>query len=136
MDPRVTPSYCVVEKSACKVLCGVRIERDKDLTRLITTAAETTLPPRFVVRQIVGPMLSSQASSLETVSSNFLGLPLVTPSASAARAATYLASGTQEGLGAGASYLFGVQPDVFEQMKALARLVLDMKTERDYSYDW
>lgn len=85
--------------------------------------------------QIVGPMLSSQASLLETVSNDFFGLPLVTPSASAARAVTYFASGSQ-GLGVGPSFLFGAQPDVFEEMEALARLILDMKTERDNVRGW
>eukprot|EP00904_Undaria_pinnatifida_P014240 jgi/Undpi1/9947/HiC_scaffold_28.g12401.m1 len=85
--------------------------------------------------EIVGPMLSSQASLLETISNDFFGLPLVTPSASAARAVTYFASGAQ-GFGEGPSYLFGAEPDVFEQMKALSRLILDMKTERDYARGW
>lgn len=89
------------------------------------------LPLNFGAHQIVGPMLSSQASLIETMSNNAFGLPLVTPSASAARAATYFASRAQ-GLGTGPSFLFGIQPDIFEQMEALARLVLDMKTERDY----
>ena len=80
-------------------------------------------------------MLSSQASLLETISNDFFGLPLVTPSASAARAVTYFASGAQ-GFGEGPSYLFGAEPDVFEQMKALSRLILDMKTERDYARGW
>eukprot|EP00904_Undaria_pinnatifida_P014241 jgi/Undpi1/9948/HiC_scaffold_28.g12402.m1 len=80
-------------------------------------------------------MLSAQASLLETVSNDYLGLPLVTPSASAARASTYFASGAQ-GLGVGPSFLFGMQPDIFEQMKALARLILDMKTERDSARGW
>lgn len=80
-------------------------------------------------------MLSSQASILETISNDFFGLPLVTPSASVARAATYFASGAQ-GLGAEPSFLLGIQPDIFEQMKALARLILDMKAERDTERGW
>lgn len=80
-------------------------------------------------------MLSSQASLLETMSNDFFGLPLVTPSASAARAVTSFASKTQ-GLDAEASFLFGTQPDVFEQTKALARLILDKKTERDSARGW
>lgn len=85
--------------------------------------------------QIVGPILSSQASLLETISNNFFGLPLVTPSASAARAETYFTSGANS-IEGGASYLFGVQPDIFEQMNALTRLILDMKTERDSLHGW
>ncbi|CAB1099788.1 unnamed protein product [Ectocarpus sp. CCAP 1310/34] len=84
---------------------------------------------------IVGPMLSSQASLLETVSNDFFGLPMVTPSASAARANTYFSSGAY-GLGGEGSYLFGVQPDVFSEMEALARLILDLKVERDLDRGW
>ncbi|CBJ28350.1 conserved unknown protein [Ectocarpus siliculosus] len=80
-------------------------------------------------------MLSSQASLLETVSNDFFGLPMVTPSASAARANTYFSSGAY-GLGGKGSYLFGVQPDVFSEMEALARLILDMKVERDLDRGW
>lgn len=80
-------------------------------------------------------MLSSQASLLETVSNDFFGLPMVTPSASAARANTYFSSGAY-GLGGEGSYLFGVQPDVFSEMEALARLILDMKVERDLNRGW
>eukprot|EP00752_Nemacystus_decipiens_P004321 g3946.t1 len=85
---------------------------------------------------IVGPMLSSQASLLETVSNEFFGLPMVTPSASAARAATYFSSGARDLGGREGSYLFGVQPDVFQEMEALARLILDLKTERDWERGW
>ncbi|CAM9570734.1 unnamed protein product, partial [Scytosiphon promiscuus] len=85
---------------------------------------------------IVGPMLSSQASLLETISNDFFGLPMVTPSASAARAATYFSSGATLYGGGERSYLFGVQPDVFDEMEALARLILDKKTERDLDRGW
>lgn len=85
--------------------------------------------------QIVGPMLSSQASLLETVSNDFFGLPMITPSASAARAATYFSSGARD-LGGMGSYLFGVQPDVFKEMEALVRLILDLKAERDLDRGW
>lgn len=80
-------------------------------------------------------MLSAQASLVEIMSNGGFGLPVVTPSASAARADTYFASRAQ-GLGAGPSFLFGVQPDIFEQMEALARLVLDMKRDRDTVRGW
>lgn len=73
---------------------------------------------------------------LETVSNDFFGLPMVTPSAPAARATTYFSSGARELGGDQGSYLFGVQPDVFQEMEALARLILDMKTERDTDRGW
>eukprot|EP00903_Cladosiphon_okamuranus_P014086 g13093.t1 len=85
---------------------------------------------------IVGPMLSSQASLLETVSNDFFGLPMVTPAAPAARAATYFSSGARDLGGGEGSYLLGVQPDVFQEMEALARLILDLKTERDLDRGW
>ncbi|CAM9202083.1 unnamed protein product, partial [Hapterophycus canaliculatus] len=81
-------------------------------------------------------MLSSQASLLETISNDFFGLSMVTPSASAARASTYFSSGAALYGGGERSYLFGVQPDVFDEMEALARLILDMKTERDLNRGW
>lgn len=81
-------------------------------------------------------MLSSQASLLEAVTNDFFGLPMVTPSASAARAATYFASGARDLGGGEGSYLFGVQPDVYREMEALARLILDLKMERDLDRGW
>ncbi|CAM9520701.1 unnamed protein product [Ascophyllum nodosum] len=81
---------------------------------------------------IVGPMMSSQASLLEIISNDFFGLPLITPAAIAARAETYLSTGAS----GGGSYLMGLQPDVFAEMRALARLILDMKTERDRERGW
>lgn len=86
--------------------------------------------------QIVAPTLSSQASLLETVSNDFFGLPMVSPSATAARAATYFSSGARTLGGWEGSYLLGVQPDVFLEMEALATLILDMKTERDLDRGW
>ena len=82
--------------------------------------------------KIVGPMMSSQASLLEIISNDFFGLPLITPAAIAARAETYLSTGAS----GGGSYLMGLQPDVFAEMRALARLILDMKTERDRERGW
>ena len=110
---------------------------DHELIMQINVKTTTTTPPTppSSACQIIGPIRSSQASLIETISNGFFGLPLVTPSASAARAITYFASGTR-GLGAGPSFLLGTQPDVFEHMKALARLILDMKTERDYARGW
>ena len=98
-------------------------------------APGNALPSLCSAFQVVGPMLSSQASLLETISNDFFGLPLVTPSASAARAVTFFASKVR-GLRARPSFLFGVQPDILEEMKALARLILDMKTERDNVRGW
>lgn len=80
-------------------------------------------------------MLSSQATLLETISNDYFGLPVVTPAASAARAETFFSSGARV-LGGGPSFLFGVHPDVFEQMQALVRMILDMKTERDVVRGW
>ncbi|CAM9520631.1 unnamed protein product [Ascophyllum nodosum] len=84
---------------------------------------------------IVGPMMSSQASLLETISNDFFGIPLITPAAIAARAETYFSTGMAAAEGGG-SYLLGLQPDIFEEMNALARLILDMKTERDTKRGW
>lgn len=61
---------------------------------------------------------------------------MVSPSATAARAATYFSSGARTLGGWEGSYLLGVQPDVFLEMEALARLILDMKTERDLDRGW
>lgn len=100
----------------------------------LTVPPHPPLPPARLF-QIVGPMLSSQASLLETVSNDFFGLPMFTPSATAARAATYFTTGARDVSG-DESYLFGIQPDVFEEMKAVARLILDMKLERDLARGW
>ena len=80
-------------------------------------------------------MMSSQASLLETISNDFFGIPLITPAAIAARAETYFSTGMAAAEGGG-SYLLGLQPDIFEEMNALARLILDMKTERDTKRGW
>lgn len=80
-------------------------------------------------------MMSSQASLLEIMSNDFFGLPFVTPAAIAARAETYFSTGGTE-VGGDGSYLLGIQPDVFSEMSALARLILDMKAERDAQRGW
>lgn len=80
-------------------------------------------------------MESSQASLLEIVTNDFYGLPFITPAAIAARAETYFSTGGTE-VGGDGSYLLGLQPDVFSEMRALARLILDMKTERDTLRGW
>lgn len=85
--------------------------------------------------QVVGPLLSSQASVLEVISNEFFALPMITPSGSAARATSYGAGGVGGATG-GSSFMFGIQPDIFEQMNALVRLILDMKTERDKERGW
>lgn len=79
--------------------------------------------------QVIGPPLSSQAALLESVSTSYWGLPLVTPLAAAAHGEA-LESSSDDGARP-LSFLVGVQPDVFAQMRALVTLILQMKSMRD-----
>lgn len=72
---------------------------------------------------------------LEIMTNDFYGLPFITPAAIAARAETYFSTGGTE-VGGDGRYLLGLQPDVFSEMRALVRLILDMKTERDTLRGW
>lgn len=85
--------------------------------------------------QVVVPLVSTQASALEVVTNRFFGLPMITPSGPAARVMSFKA-GYVDATAEGSSFLFGIQPDIFEQMNALARLILDMKTQRDTERGW
>lgn len=87
---------------------------------------------------MIGPFLSSQAALLESLANGHLALPIVAPSAAAARAVDP-SVGVVGGIVDGSlepSYLVGVQPDIFQQMQAMARLILDMKAARDLARDW
>lgn len=71
---------------------------------------------------------------LESLSNEFLGIPIVTPLAAAARGTRVLSS--QGGAASTTSYLVGIQPDIFAQMRALVTLMLQMKAERDSEQGW
>lgn len=86
---------------------------------------------------MIGPFTSSPATLLESLSNEYLALPIVAPSAAAARV-VYPPGLLDNSLGeeeGGAetlsSHLVGAQPDISAQMRAMARLILDMKAARD-----
>lgn len=73
---------------------------------------------------MVSTLGASGSSFLGSLSNSYLHLPLLTVGASAAR------SEGRNSIGDG-GYLLSVQPDIYPQMEALVRLILDMKTTRD-----
>ncbi|CAM9888131.1 unnamed protein product, partial [Choristocarpus tenellus] len=81
---------------------------------------------------VVGPILSSQASQLGSLSNRFWSLPIVSltpPTAIVDSAGIDGSIGIAGNVDRG--FLSSVQPSIDGQMVALARLILDMKTARD-----
>lgn len=87
---------------------------------------------------VIGPFLSSQAALLESLANDHLALPIVAPSAAAARAVNPSVRdvGGKADRSSDWSYLVGVQPDIFQQMQAMATLILNMKATRDSARGW
>ena len=74
-------------------------------------------------------MGTSSASFVGELSNGYLNIPLVTAGASAARSGGRN-NGSDEDEGEG-GYVLSVQPDIYPEMEALVRLILDMKVARD-----
>lgn len=73
---------------------------------------------------MVSALGTSSASFMGSLSNGYLHLPLVTVGASAARS-------EERGSGGDGGYVLNMQPDIYPQMEALVRLILDMKIARD-----
>lgn len=82
-----------------------------------------------LVMQVVSALGSSSASLLGSLSNQYLHLPVLTVGASAARSeGRNSAEIDTEGEG---GFLLSVHADIYPQMEALVRLILDMKVQRD-----
>ncbi|CAM9911125.1 unnamed protein product, partial [Choristocarpus tenellus] len=75
---------------------------------------------------VVAPLLSSQASLLGSLSNRFWSLPIISLTTPAAMV-DFVGTGKNVDRG----FLSSVQPGIDEQMAALTRLIVDMKTARD-----
>lgn len=77
----------------------------------------------FTVDQVVSTLSTASASLIGSLSNGYLSLPILNVGGNAARPESRnLTSG---------GYLLSLQPDIFLEMRALVRLILDMKMARD-----